>query len=373
MLDGDWSSDVCSSDLYEVFLYRKKYEAPQWVTEAGGGLSAGTDYYGEVRSTPALTEPKRVYSSVEERMTAQGDPSASNSWASAPKISGEGEGKFSFLVPKTDGGKDEEWIYTLMIRALDPSGAQAILTDNIYVTLAEAQPLVRFTSTMASVGDKQTQVVIRSTYADGKAAPNAGGNLELMLQQGGAAPKAFTKLPFTTDEHGGCKLDIPELTGRGKLVAVATLNVLNNKQMSHASQSQPAVLIVGGAKGEEIVKTPEIELYATQTILSPGEKAKVLALLPEGWGQAESGPLWETISGREIHETRQTEVKGKSWWLEVEAKPEYGTGFYDTVTVPVKGGKYREQTLGFRIVPLDRKSTRLNSSHNSESRMPSSA
>ena len=43
--------------------------------------------------------------------------------------------------------------------------------------------------------------------------------------------------------------------------------------------------------------------------------------------------------------------KGRSRWFEVEAKPEYGTGFYHTVGVPLSGGKYAEQTLGFRIIP----------------------
>ena len=117
---------------YEVFLYRKKFEAPQWVVEAGGGLSAGTDYYGEIRSASALTEPKRIFSSIEARLAALGDPYVTNTWDSAPKIDESGEASFEFEIPKIDAAGEGEWIYTLMVRAQDRSGSQAVLTENIY-------------------------------------------------------------------------------------------------------------------------------------------------------------------------------------------------------------------------------------------------
>ncbi len=57
-----YSGGVPRDARYEVFLYRKKFEVPQWAVEAGGGLSSGSDYYGQVRSASALSEPKRLYS-----------------------------------------------------------------------------------------------------------------------------------------------------------------------------------------------------------------------------------------------------------------------------------------------------------------------
>ena len=123
--------------------------------------------------------------------------------------------------------------------------------------------------------------------------------------------------------------------------------------MKHPAKSQPALMIVGGAQGETVLDNQELELYTASTVLSPGEKAKVFALLPANWGKAETGTIWETISGRKIYDTRPSAFKGRSRWFEVEARPEYGTGFYHTVTVPMSGGKYREQTLGFQHHSLD--------------------
>jgi len=65
-----YAGGVPRDTKFEVFLYRKKFSAPQWVAEAGAGLTAGSDYYGKVRSTSALTEPRRVYSSIEERLAS---------------------------------------------------------------------------------------------------------------------------------------------------------------------------------------------------------------------------------------------------------------------------------------------------------------
>ena len=336
---------------FEVFLYRKKFEAPQWVVEAGGGLSAGADYHGEVRSASALTEPTRIFSSVEARLAALDDPHITNTWDSAPMMEESGEGSFTFDVPKIASAGGEEWIYTLMVRALDRAGAQAVMTENLYVTLSEAQPTVQFSDTIAQVGEKGHAVWVRSTYPDGKPAPRGGGVLDLTLITGREAAREFVKMPFTTDDQGMCRLALPELASRGRLTAVATLETLDGKPMQHMATSQPALMIVGGAQGETVLDNQELELYTANTILSPGEKAKILALLPANWGKAEAGTIWETISGRKIYDTRPSAFKGRSRWFEVEARPEYGTGFYHTVTVPMSGGKYREQTLGFRIVP----------------------
>jgi uncharacterized protein YfaS (alpha-2-macroglobulin family) len=96
-------------------------------------------------------------------------------------------------------------------------------------------------------------------------------------------------------------------------------------------------------------------LHTDRTILAPGERARILAMLPVGWGAQDSGLLWETIAGSDLFATRSIEFTGRSRWFEVEAKPEYGTGFYETITLPVGGGKYQEQTVGFRIVPTQKR------------------
>ncbi|MDD1621292.1 MAG: MG2 domain-containing protein [Methylococcaceae bacterium] len=347
-----YSGGVPQNVKFEVFLYRKKFEAPQFVMEAGAGLAAGNDYFGAVKSAAPLTQPQRLFSSIEERQAAE----LSNPWETAAKLDDNGDGSFEFTVPAGDKEKaDQEWIYTLMVRAQDQSGGMAILTDNLYATLSEAQPALSFNKTVAAVGDQDLQLLLQSNYSDGKPAPKAGGVVDVMLEQPGTAKRNLVKLDFATDERGQQRLTIPALKEFGRLTAVARLETLDGRSLNHPASSQPSTLIVAGSGGEAVADNPELELYTPTTILSPGEQAKVFALLPKAWGNNESGPVWETVAGSRLFDSRGSQMQGRSRWFEVTAKPEYGTGFYHTVTVPVAGGKYKEQTLGFRIVPKEKR------------------
>ena len=350
-----YSGGVPQGVKYEVFFYRKKFEVPQFVVEAGGGLSAEADYHGEIRSATSLTEPKRIYSSVEERLANLGDLYATNTWDTAPLLNDSGEGEFSFEIPKIQGESGGEWIYSLMVRAMDPAGSLAVLTDSIFATFSEAQPAVQFASPVAQTGDKEQALFVRTTYPDGKPAPRGSGVVDFSLEQGAEQGKEYLKLPFVTDGEGSCRIVLPELAVKGRLTAIATLEKLADQVMRHTAESPPAVMIVGGAAGETILDNQDLELYTANTVLSPGDKARVFALLPAGWGKNEKGTVWETIAGSKVYDTRMSEFQGRSGWFEVEAKPEYGTGFYHTVTVPMGNGKYREQTLGFRIIPREKR------------------
>lgn len=347
-----YSGGVPQNVKFEVFLYRKKFETPQFVEEAGEGLSAGSDYTGQVKSAAPLSQPQRLFSSIEARQAAE----LSNPWENAAQLDDNGDGSFEFTVPaNADNKPDQEWVYSLMVRAQDNSGGLAVLTENIYATLSEAQPVLGFNKTIAAVGEANLQLLVQSNYADGKPAANAGGVIDVTLEQPGSGKRDMLKLPFTTDSQGRQQLPIPALQTLGRLSAVAKLETLDGHALSHPSSSQVATVIVAGNGGEAVVDKQELALYTSSTILSPGEQAKVFALLPKGWGNQESGTIWETVAGGRIFDSRGSPTKGSSHWFEITAKPEYGTGFYHTVTVPVAGGKYAEQTLGFRIVPKDKR------------------
>ena len=210
-----------------------------------------------------------------------------------------GKPRSNLTCPKIDATGDGEWIYTLMVRALDRAGSQAVLTENIYVTLSEAQPVVRFSKTMAQVGRKgafghwcappiRTESPLRRPAACSISPWNRAGGAQRLRQTA-----LYHRRPGLS-AGSPC----PSLPASGKLSAVATLETLDGKPMKHPAKSQPAVMIVGGAQGETVLDNRELELYTANTILSPGEKAKVFALLPADWGKAESGTIWETISGR---------------------------------------------------------------------------
>lgn len=347
-----YSGGIPQDVKFEVFLYRKKFEAPQFVEEAGLGLSTGHDYFGQVTTAASLSQPQRLYSSIEARNAVE----LSNPWENAARLDDNGGGSFEFTVPADDKGKTEqEWVYSLMVRAQDTSGGLAVLTDNLYATLSEAQPALRFNKTVAAVGDQDLQLMLQSSYADGKPAADAGGIVEILLDQPGSGKHALLKLPFVTDERGHRQLTIPPLQASGRLTAVARLETLAGRALNHPAKSLPATLIVAGNDGAAVADNRALELYTAGTVLSPGEQAKIFALLPQSWGNRDSGPIWETTAGERIFSSRSNQVNGRSHWFSVTAKPEYGTGFYHTVTVPMAGGKYQEQTLGFRIVPWDKR------------------
>jgi hypothetical protein len=107
---------------------------------------------------------------VESRL-AEGKIAPANTWDTAPVIAASGETSYAFDLPKIAASPDEEWIYTLMVRAIDASGSQALLTDSLYMTLSEAQVSVGFSASVARVGEKGLKVLIHSTTPDGKPAP----------------------------------------------------------------------------------------------------------------------------------------------------------------------------------------------------------
>ncbi|GAB6139861.1 hypothetical protein JCM14076_05900 [Methylosoma difficile] len=346
-----YSGGIPQDVKFEVFLYRKKFEAAQFVEDAGLGLNTGNDYFGSIKSTAPLSQPQRLFSSIQERQAAE----LANPWETAAKLDDNGEGSFEFTVPKNDtNAADQEWVYTVMVRAQDSSGSLAVLSENIYATLSEAQPVVRFNKTVSAVGEENVQLLLQANYSDGKAAANAGGTIDITLEQPDGGKKDLLKLAFSSDNQGRQQMALPALQNIGKLTAVAKLETLNGQALKYPAHSQPATLIVAGHGGEAVTDNRALELYTTRTVLSPGEQADIFALLPKAWGQQENGQVWQTTAGERIFDSQSRTLKGRSQWFAVTAKPEYGTGFYHTITVPMADGKYQEQTLGFRIVPREK-------------------
>ncbi|WP_052700330.1 MG2 domain-containing protein [Methylocucumis oryzae] len=207
-----YSGGIPQDVKFEVFLYRKKFEAPQFVEEAGLGLAAGPDYFGQIKSSNALSQPRRVFSSIEERQATE----LSNPWENAARLDDNGEGSFEFTVPMGTGEQSQqEWVYTLMVKAQDAAGSTAVLTENIYQTLSEAQPALRFSKTIAALGEKDLALLIQSSFADGKPAPYASGVIDVELTQPNTGKQALVKLPFKTDANGQQTHTLPAISGYG--------------------------------------------------------------------------------------------------------------------------------------------------------------
>src|SRR5262249_21390212 len=155
---------------------------PPWVAEAGGGLEAGNDYFGEVRSATALSEPQRLYSSVEARIAA-GTGNAAMPWASAPELARDGTASVEITLPNLPAADAQyDWIYTVMVRAMDHTTSQAVLTENVYVTQADAAVAARFEQTVSDPSQPMARLFLRTTYPDGRPAADGIGHVDLTLQ-----------------------------------------------------------------------------------------------------------------------------------------------------------------------------------------------
>lgn len=349
-----YSGGVPQGVKYEVFVYRKKFEVPSFVAESGGGLEAGHDYIGDVRSVTPLSQPERVYSSAEARYKDQAFPV--NPWENAPSLDENGEASVEIEIPaSTDKEKDREWTYTLMVRAVNALGSQAVMSENFYATLSEAVASVSLMKSIVEPGSASIKAYVSTSYPDGDPAQNGHGELRLVLVTPDGTEGVIGALPFSSDDKGRAEIDVPVQKNPGLLKISAYLDRIGERKLPRAFTSDPVMLVVGGTSGEAVSASGEIQLFTDRTILSPGESVKVFAALPPAWGNAESGTLWETVAGTKIFDVKSRDVHGRSTWLDLSAKPEYGTGFYETVTIPAGKGKYQEETLGFRIVPKDKR------------------
>jgi uncharacterized protein YfaS (alpha-2-macroglobulin family) len=206
-----------------------------------------------------------------------------------------------------------------------------------------------------SDGSEDLQLGLRTTYPDGSPAPDASGRVNLAFDSPTGVAPAMDAVSFRSDAKGTARLTVKSPSGGGRLRAVAVLEAIGDKKFARPFTAKEAVAIIAANEGRAVAANAELELHADRTILAPGERARILAMLPVGWGVNDSGLLWETIAGSDVFATNSIDFTGRSRWFEVEAKPAYGTGFYQTITLPVGGGKYQEQTVGFRIVPLQKR------------------
>lgn len=339
---------------YEVFVYRRRFEVPQFVVESGNGLQAGEDYFGNVRTATSLAQPQRIYSSVEARAPGSG-ADINSSWATAPALDEKGEAHVELDIPAGTAGDEKiEWTYTVMVRAQDQAGLFAVASDTIHATLSNVVLAAKFREPVVPLSEAKASFVVRATSPDGEPLNGVTGQVQVKLDDlTGSHPQS--EVPFTTSDGGFATVALPIPKTPGVMNAVAAVRSFDGKALSTPSLSEAAKLVVGGADGSAVIANRDLQVFASSTLLSPGEKAKVLVLMPETWGENNSGTVWQTAAGTKVYGTRADHVTGRSRWLEVEAKPEYGTGFYETVTVPTGHGTYSEQSVGFRVVPTEKR------------------
>jgi hypothetical protein len=336
---------------YEAFVYRKKFTVPQFVEESGGGLSTGTDYFGGTQFAGTLAQPQRIYSSIEARTPEDERDSATEAWNTAPTFDALGLAKGEIeLPPIKNQNSNQEWTYTVLFRALDRSGSQAVVSEDFFQTVAPGVVSGKFSRNIAHPGDEGVHFNVRVTTPEGVGLEGVSGTAVVNLKTVSGTQLVISS-DYVTKKNGYAVLEIPKLSHVGLLEGFATATGAGKAAWSSQAKSERAELLVVGEQGEAVRVSKDVALYADSTILSPGEKTKVYAILPDGWGSNDSGTLWRTVAGDKVFESSGVAVSGRSYAFDAVAKEEYGTGFFETVTAPLPDGKFREGTLGFRIIP----------------------
>ncbi len=346
-----YAGGVPAGARYEVFVYRKKYEVPQFVEEAGGALSTGSDYFGGMQSASALTQPQRVYSSLEAR-TPRDRRWDVPTWSSAAQFDAQGEATGEIPLPPLPqgSGSDGEWTYTILFRAMDREGAFSVLSENFHQTVAEAVLSARFSSSVSEPGQQETTFTVRATTPDGDPLPQVQGEVRFTLST--ASGQFSTKVAaFNTDAGGYAVVPVSPYSNIGIVEGIAIARGRSGRSWSNEARAERQELLVVEGKGESVRSSADVSLFANSSVLSPGEKVKVYALLPDVWGSGNKGPIWRITAGESIFGSAAINVEGRSVVFESEAKAEFGTGYFETISVPLPDGKFREATMAFRIVP----------------------
>ena len=344
-----FSGGVPQGARFEVFVYRKKYSVPEFVEEAGQGLDTGMNYYGASKGSSDV--PTRLFSSVEGRQIQfDEDP-----WATAEEFASNGTASYAVTLPPLAEDKpNEEWIYTLVVRAKDSSGSFATVTEEQFVTRSEICVAAQVSKNVVKPKDTNLVLKLQTTYTDGRPAPQAKGLVEIKLQDPSGASKSLSDVPFETDGNGQVTVPIPVSEKSGQLELKALATSFEGKDLKFRPASERQVVIVAAGKGEAVLDSDVMQVMTNTPVIDSRGKAHLLVLLPKGWGNNEKGNVWLTQAADRIYNATSIPITGRSAWIDVTGKPEYGSGFFATLTAPMQGGKFSEAVMAIRQITTDK-------------------
>ncbi|HSB63562.1 MAG TPA: alpha-2-macroglobulin family protein, partial [Thermoanaerobaculia bacterium] len=198
--------------------------------------------------------------------------------------------------------------------------------------------------------ERPARLSIRAVHPSGKPYGKTVGRIAWTLTPYKLAPVTH-ETRFTTGEDGRFEVPIPVDTS-GRLDAVVTLL----DRFDKPTTAEASIVVAPQKPGAPVVDVSEITILQEREVFSPGDTARALVLLPEGWGERgeNRGRLHLTVAGRKIHEHSVKNVDGLSTWISVPILPAYGTAAYAVVAYadPVRG--WIERTLTFRVPPRDK-------------------
>ncbi|MET0402820.1 MAG: MG2 domain-containing protein [Cystobacter sp.] len=330
---------------YEVFLYRSLLDAPAWVDDAGLGGQGSAVTYGSASSTEGkLSVPERLFSSVAQRQVEE-DP-----WASAATFDAEGNAVIDIPVPPLAEGEERQpYRYNLTVRARDDQGTFANSSASFFLSKVEVMGSARYSAAVVKKGGEAT-LSVRATTLSGKPYGTTPGEVEFVLRRADGTEKSLSRKSFTTGAEGTAREKVPT-SDAGAVLARVTVKDKGGEAWTGEEQ-----LLVIGEASEPVAQVPTLTLAALASTLSPGDTAQLVGLLPQGWGPrgADAGPVWVTLSGAGIHDTRLMELKGRTLVHDFAVEKRFGSAVYAAVAYPTASGRWEERTVSFRIIPAER-------------------
>ncbi|MCP3101050.1 MG2 domain-containing protein [Myxococcus sp. K15C18031901] len=340
-----YAGGVPDGAKYEVFLYRTLLDAPAWVDDAGKGGQGSDVTYGTPSSSEGkLSVPERLYSSVEARGVTE-DP-----WSSASGFDANGEAQIEVAVPELKAGEERlPYRYSLTVRARDDQETFANASTSFFLSKVEVLGLARYSDAVVSKGGEAT-LSVRATTLSGKAYGVTQGEVEFVLRKANGEEKSLGKRSFTTSADGVHREKVPT-SDVGAVVSRVTVKDKKGEAW-HGEES----LLVIGAEDEPVAQVPNLTLASLSGTLEPGDTARLVALMPDGWGTGgrDAGPVWVTLTGATLYDTQVVELKGRTLVHSFNVEKRFGGAVYASVAYPTALGRWEERTVAFRVIPKER-------------------
>ncbi|HZI12683.1 MAG TPA: MG2 domain-containing protein, partial [Myxococcus sp.] len=340
-----YAGGVPEGAKYEVFLYRSLLDAPAWVDDAGKGGQGSDVTYGSASTTEGkLSVPERLYSSVAER-GADGDP-----WASATAFDEKGEGQIEINVPALAPGEERiPYRYSLTIRARDDQETFANSTTAFFLSKVEVMGVARYSDPVVATGG-EAMLAVRATTLSGKPYGVTQGEVEFVLRKADGAESSLGKRSFSTAADGTHREKVPT----SKVGTVLARVVVKDKK-GEAWEGEESMLVIGGAD-EPVAQVPNLTLASLSGTLEPGDSAKLVALMPDGWGPGgrDAGPVWVTLGGASLYSTQLVRLTGRTLVHSFSVEKRFGSAVYASVAYPTNTGRWEERTVAFRVIPRER-------------------
>ena len=319
---------TCSAQLFRV-----RAQGPQWVEDAGlGETGSATTYFWDTPRAETVSVPFPV-AKVDNL-----------------EFDEEGRARFTMDLPQVlPGPPNYDYSFVLKLFASDTDGNSANLSRTFPDMRSEVVALARMSSVVAGP-DRPARLAVRAVYPSGKPYGKTRGTVTWELTPYRAASKR-SEAAFTTADDGRWDAAVP--AGEpGRMKAIVTLWDRAEK----ATSSEAAIVVFGGRPGAPVADVPEITFLQERDSYAPGESARVLALLPSGWGEGggNRGRLYLTVAGRSIYEQRVQELDGLSAWINLPIQAGFGTAAYCVVAYPDPARGWTERTLTFRIPPREK-------------------